>query len=82
MGKKEFALNIMIEREKVNNKDIFIASSPDINVLAEGKSIDEAKKKFLDGVKTHLENFPEDKECLMIQKKEKYEMPMISRIFL
>lgn len=76
------AVNIIIEREKVNNKEMFIVSSPNVNVFAEGISIEEAKKKFLDGLKTHLEEFPEEKSCLIIQEEERYEMPMISKIFL
>jgi len=78
MGK--IGINILIEREKKGSKIIFIASSPDINVFAEGKDIDEVKEKFIGGAKHHLENFPEDKRLLM--KKENFEMPMIQKIFL
>lgn len=58
---KKLAVNIVIEREKVGKRDIFIASSPDINVLAEGRTIDEVKIKFLKGLKHHLETFPEER---------------------
>ena len=79
---KEFAINIIIEREFIDKKEVFIASSPDINVFAEGESIDDAKKKFLEGVNSHLEVFPEEKECLVTEIKDRFEMPMLSRIFL
>ncbi|MBL7147330.1 MAG: hypothetical protein ISS82_00715 [Nanoarchaeota archaeon] len=80
---KKLGINIIIERERVGEKIIFIASSPDINVFAEGKSIDEAKLKFLEGARTHLKNFPEDKEMLRIKTcEETYEMPLVTKAFL
>ena len=77
---KKIGLNIVIEREKVSDNDVFIATSPDINVFAEGKNIDEAKEKFIEGVKQHLETFPEERKILM--KEENFEMPMVQKIFL
>ena len=77
---KKIGINIIIEKEKQDSDIIFVASSPDINVFAEGKDIDEVKSKFIEGVKHHLETFPEEKGLLV--KKEKVEMPMIQRIFL
>ncbi len=79
---KRFGINIVIEREKKGDRITFMASSPDINVFAEGKDIDEARKRFVEGVKSHLKAFPEDKESLLIDEEEKFEMPMIQRIFL
>ena len=76
----KIGINIVIEREKRDSEIIFIASSPDINVFAEGKNIDEAKEKFTEGVKQHLETFPEERAILM--KEENFEMPMIQKIFL
>ena len=70
-------LNIVIEREK----SFFIATSPDINVFAEGKTIDEAIKKFKEGAEFHLENFPEEKR-LLVQGDNKFEMPVLTKIFL
>lgn len=52
-------LNIIIKREKVSNVDeVFIATSPDINIFVEGKTIDEAVGKFIEGAKFHLESLP------------------------
>ena len=42
----------------------------------------EHKKKFVDGLKIHLKAFPEERPLLVIEKKEEYEMPMVSKIFL
>lgn len=78
---EKVAVNIVIEREKVEGRDIFIVSSPDINVLTEGKTIDEAKRKFLEGLKIHLKEFPEEKESLIVGEEE-YETPMVARLFL
>ena len=75
---KKVGLNIVIEREK----SIFIATSPDINVFAEGRSIDEAVDKFREGAKFHLESFPEEKLSLLETEEEKFEMPMLTKIFL
>ena len=72
----------MIERELVGKKEVFIASSPDINVITEGKSIEEAKSKFLRGAIIHLKNFPNERMCLKDKTENKLEMPMLSRIFL
>ncbi len=76
----KIGINIVIEREKKDSEVIFIASSPDVNVFAEGKDIDEVRKKFIEGVKHHLETFPEERELL--SEKENFEMPMIQKIFL
>lgn len=79
---KKIGFNIIIENEKVKNKIVYIASSPDINVFAEGKSIDEAKSKFIKAVKFHLKNFPEDRKALIVEEKQIYEMPLLTRAFL
>ena len=73
---EEVGVNIIIEREE----NVFIVSSPDINVFVEGSTIDEVKKKFSDAVAHHLETFPEERQVLV--RKEKFEMPMIQRIFI
>ncbi len=78
--KNKIGVNLVIERENVNGSDVFTASSPDISVFAEGKTIEEAKEKFISGVKTHLENFPKEKELLI--KQEQYEMPILTKVFL
>jgi len=73
-------INVVIEKETKNSETIFIASSPDVNVFAEGRDIDEARNKFIEGATHHFQTFPEEKKLLM--EKEKFEMPMIQRIFL
>lgn len=79
---EKIGINIVIEREKHGSEIIFIASSPDINVFAEGKSIDESKKRFIEGVRNHLEVFPEERQLLIKKEDDKFEMPMVQRIFL
>ena len=77
-GMEKIGINIIIEQEG----NTFIASSLDINVLAEGKSRDEAREKFIEGANFHFESFPEDRKLLIKPEKEKFEMPSIQRIFL
>ncbi len=79
---EKVAVNIIIEREMVEGKEVFVASSSDVNVLAEGETIDEARKKFLEGLKIHLKVFPQERKNLIIEDKDKYEMPLISKVFL
>jgi len=57
----EIGLDIFIETEEVEGETAFIASSPDINVLAEGETAEEAVINFIEGAKTHFETFPEIK---------------------
>jgi len=78
----KIGINIVIEREKKGPEIVFMASSPDINVFAEGKDIDEVKEKFIEGVKHHFETFPEEKTSLIKEKGFEFEMPLIQRIFL
>ena len=79
----KIGLNIVIEREKVSDgSDVFIATSPDINVFVEGKTIDEAVDNFIEGAKFHLESFPEERKDLMQANEEKFEMPMVTKVFL
>lgn len=79
---EKIAVNVVGEREKQDGKDVFIATSPDVNVFAEGKTIDEAMEKFREGVKFHLESFPEERKSLIVEEKERYEMPLLTRMFL
>ena len=81
---EKLSVNIIIERELVDGNTVFVASSPEINVVAEGETIEEAKEKVIGGVKSHLEVFPEEKRCLIERNnvQDRYEMPFISRIFL
>ena len=58
----KIGINIVIEREKTDSGIIFIASSPDINVFAEGKDIGEVRRKFIGAVKHHFETFPEGED--------------------
>ena len=53
----EIGIDIVIEREEVDGETVFIASSPDINVFAEGKTIEQATANFVAGANTHLETF-------------------------
>ena len=78
----KIGINIVIEREKTDSGIIFIASSPDINVFAEGKDIDEVRRKFIGAVKHHFETFPEERPALIKEKNFEFEMPLIQRIFL
>ena len=79
---EKIGLNIVIEKGKVKNRIMFIASSPDINVFAEGKTIDEAVNKFTEGARFHLESFPEERGSLIKSDEEKFEMPMLTKVFL
>ena len=65
-------INIIIEAERHKDKTVFIASSPDINVLAEGNSIDEARGSFIAGVKNHLRVFPEERKALYEEAEERF----------
>jgi len=78
----KIGINIVIEREKTDSGIIFIASSPDINVFAEGKDIDGVRRKFIGAVKHHFEIFPEERPALIKEKNFEFEMPLIQRIFL
>ena len=79
---KKIGINIVIETEEQDKKTIFIASSPDINVVAEGKTIDEVREKFIEGIKAHLETFPEERKLLIKEEKEEFNMPFLTRVFL
>lgn len=80
----KISINLIIEKEG----GTFIASSPDINVFAEGKTVEEAKEKFLDGVDFYFESYPEEKKFFIpkndevVITKQKIELPMIQKIFL
>ena len=53
-----------------------------LNMLAEGRTIDEAVSKFREGARFHLESFPEERNSLIESDEEKFEMPMLTKIFL
>ncbi len=54
-------INIIIEDE---GKEGFSVFSPDINVISNGKSINEAKKNFVEALQFHLECAPDEIEKL------------------
>ena len=70
-------INIVIEREKRDSEVIFVASSPDINVFAEGNDIDGVRERFIEGVKNHFEAFPEDRISMTKENNFEFEMPII-----
>tara|TARA_Y100000034_G_scaffold133951_1_gene201029 strand:- start:683 stop:922 length:240 start_codon:yes stop_codon:yes gene_type:complete len=74
----KLGINIVIEREKSK----FIATSPDIDVFAEGNTIDEAISKFTEGAKFHLESFPEERKNLIQPEEERFNMPLVTKVFL
>jgi hypothetical protein len=78
----KIGINIVIERERKDSGVVFMASSPDINVFAEGKDIDETRSKFIRAVRHHFETFPEERTLLIKEKNFEFEMPLIQRIFL
>ncbi len=59
---EKMAVNVVVEREKQDGKEMFIATSPDVKVFAEGRTIDEGMERFREGVRFHLENFPEEEK--------------------
>lgn len=73
-------VTILIEREKVGKKTIFVAYSLDVNVVSQGATKAKAEKNFKKAMKLHLKHQPLIEEELIDHRK--VGMPMISRIFL
>ena len=73
---EDIEINLLIEKEG----NTFMASSPEVNVFAEGKTIDEAKDKFISGVNFHLESFPEERKRLM--KRGRANELIVQKVFL
>lgn len=54
-------VNVIIEDEGNEGFSIF---SPDINVMSNGESIEDAKKNFMEALEFHLECSPSERELL------------------
>ncbi len=65
----KLSITIIIETEETNNGEVFVALSPEINVPAEGKTIEEVREKFIEGVTLYLETFPEERRFLVKEEK-------------
>ena len=72
MNKKSFQLTAVIERED----DWFVATCPEVDVVSQGKTIEEARSNLLEAVEMFFEaaSLSEIKRRL---KKETYVMPLM-----
>jgi predicted RNase H-like HicB family nuclease len=76
-----FELDIIICPEIKGKDRIYSISSIQVpNVVTQGKTIEEAKKRLREALNLYFEDMPEQKEQILLACRR--EAPMISRIFL
>ncbi len=81
MESKSLELDIVIYTEGEGNSKIYSISSIQFpNVVTQGKTIEEAKKRLREALELYFEEAPWEKEIIV--KKSKEDAPMIGRIFL
>ncbi len=78
----QIELDIVIIPEDEGKGKIYSISSIQIpNVVTQGKSIEEAKKRLKEALSLYLEEMPEEKIKIIRIEKEN-NPPMVSRMFL
>ncbi len=81
MNTDRIELDVVISSEGNGKEKIYSINSIQIpNVVTQGKTIEEAKKRLREALNLYLEDFPEQKNQIRITYGR--ETPMISRIFL
>ncbi len=75
-------LDIVICPEGEGKQKIYSINSIQIpNVVTQGKTIEEAKKRLKEALKLYLEDLPK-KDLRIIHREKENNAPMISRMFL
>jgi len=72
MNTKSFQLTAVIERDK----DWFVATCPEVDVVSQGKNIEEARSNLLEAVELFFE-VASPSEIKRRLKKETYVMPLM-----
>ena len=75
MNKKSFQLTAVIERED----DWFVATCPEVDVVSQGKTIEDARANLLEAVELFFE-VASPSEIKRRLKKETYVMPLMPNI--
>jgi len=81
--KKKIELDIVIYPEGKGKSKVYSVSSIQVpNVVTQGKTIEEAKKRLKEALELYFEEAPWEKKLIIKTVKEESNVPMISRIFI
>jgi len=81
MDSDKIEVDVIISSEGNGREKIYSITSVQVpNVVTQGKTIEEAKKRLREALNLYLEDFPEQKNQIRVTYGR--EAPMISRIFL
>lgn len=82
MEQKKIEIDIVITQESAGKDKIYSISCIQVpNVVTQGDSIEQAKKRLKEALELYFEEVPEEKENLIKIEKEN-NTPMISRMLL
>ena len=83
---KKIELDIIIYPEGKDKDKVYSISSVQVpNVVTQGDTIEQAKKRLKEALELYFESAPYEKDNLIKitdEEKEDYNAPMISRIFI
>lgn len=83
MNFKGIELDVIITPEGEGESKVYSINSIQIpNVVTQGKTIEEAKKRLREAITLYLEDMPNERAILVKQIKEENNAPLITRIFL
>lgn len=78
-------LDVVIRPESIGKRHIYTITCVQFpHIVTQGSTVEEAKENLREAVSLYLECAPKEvKKIMAIEtKKEKYDQPMISRVFL
>lgn len=80
---KGIELDAIITPEGKGKSKVYSISSVQIpNVVTQGKTIEEAKKRLREAINLYLEDMPKTMKTLIKNSHEENNTPLITRIFL
>lgn len=80
---EEIELDIVIYEERIGKKKVYSISSIQFpNVVTQGNSLEQAKKRLKEALELYFESAPLEKARVIQCEKKEECAPMISRMFL
>jgi predicted RNase H-like HicB family nuclease len=78
---KESILDVVITKEKIDDKEFFVAQGVQLDVASQGLTLEEAIENIKDAAEIVLEDSKE-KRLIMIEQESSEIAPMLTRVFV
>ncbi len=80
LGGNGFILDVIITKEKIDEKTFFVAQGIQLDVASQGLTLEEALENIRDAAEIVLED--SDEKRIMIKEEENDMAPMLTRVYV